>query len=163
MAFLSSLVSVRVVFYVLRLLVVWAIRKGKFTSPNSVLPHGLQMLDTPALTSEKDEIKRTSIQALEKLAGLNINSNDPSHTTLLVEEIFPKQKTILKSSQLKCKKCGYDQLHKGQVRESGGLLSKLFNIQNRMFITITCSRCSFTEYYETSQSVVSDVVEMMLK
>ncbi|KAF0982444.1 hypothetical protein FDP41_011374 [Naegleria fowleri] len=156
----SSLLSARVMFYVLRLVVVWAIRKGKFTSPNSILPHGLQVLDTPALTSEKDDIQRTSIRTLEKIAGLNVvHHHDPKNTT---EEIFPKQQLILQS-QMKCKKCGFDKLHKGQVRESGGLLSKLFNIQNRMFITVSCSRCSFTEYYETSQSFVSDVIEMMLK
>lgn len=95
----SSLLSARVMFYVLRLVVVWAIRKGKFTSPNSILPHGLQVLDTPALTSEKDDIQRTSIRTLEKIAGLNVvHHHDPKNTT---EEIFPKQQLILQS-QMKC-------------------------------------------------------------
>ncbi|EFC36844.1 predicted protein, partial [Naegleria gruberi] len=114
---------------------------------------------TPSLTSEKDDFKQLTLNTLNNI-GLSIVDSSSTNTS---NKIFPKQEEILKQHHQKCKKCGYKELHKGQVRESGGLLSQIFNVQNRMFITLSCDRCSYSEYYETYQNSFSDYLTMALK
>jgi predicted nucleic-acid-binding Zn-ribbon protein len=56
----------------------------------------------------------------------------------------------------KCKNTNYDT---DQFRATGGMLSKIFDIQNKHFTTVTCSRCSFTELYKTKSSNIENVFD----
>jgi len=58
-----------------------------------------------------------------------------------------------------CPKCGNLQCKRGEVRTTGGFLSKLFNVQNRRFASYTCIRCGYTELFETSSSKLGDVLD----
>ena len=48
----------------------------------------------------------------------------------------------------KCLKCGGGDYETGQLRGTGGFWTKIFNIQNRKFVTLTCRHCKFTEFYD---------------
>lgn len=50
-----------------------------------------------------------------------------------------------------CTKCGGHKATTGQLRAVGGFWTKLFNIQNLKFTTISCSACGFTEMYQDSK------------
>ena len=47
----------------------------------------------------------------------------------------------------KCLKCGCSTYDSGEMRSTGGFWTKIFNIQNRKFFTISCSQCGYTEMY----------------
>lgn len=42
----------------------------------------------------------------------------------------------------------------GKIRTVGGFCSKIFDMQNRKFSTVTCSRCSYTKLYPADGSTL---------
>ena len=48
-----------------------------------------------------------------------------------------------------CPKCENGQFETKELRAAGGFWTKIFNIQSRKFTTLTCTRCKYTEIYET--------------
>jgi predicted nucleic-acid-binding Zn-ribbon protein len=65
-------------------------------------------------------------------------------------------------SMWSCPKCSNNQYEKDQFRATGGLLSKVFDIQNKHFTTVTCSRCTFTELYKTKSSDLENVFDFFI-
>ena len=51
------------------------------------------------------------------------------------------------SSKYKCSKCGNTEYESGEIRATGGFWTKIFNIQNRKFVTLSCKKCGYTELY----------------
>lgn len=61
-----------------------------------------------------------------------------------------------------CPKCGNRKADVDQIRTTGSGFSKLFNIQNRKFSTVSCTRCGFTELYKTgTSSGASNVLDFL--
>jgi predicted nucleic-acid-binding Zn-ribbon protein len=58
-----------------------------------------------------------------------------------------------------CVKCGNDQYEADQFRATGGILAKLFDVQNKRFTTVICDRCSYTEIYRADSSQLGDVFD----
>jgi len=52
----------------------------------------------------------------------------------------------------KCPKCGYREYESGEIRTSGGFWSKVFNIENRKFVSISCKKCGYTEFYNKKKA-----------
>lgn len=46
-----------------------------------------------------------------------------------------------------CQKCGNKKADIDQIRTTGAGFSKYFNIQNRRFTAVTCTKCGYTEFY----------------
>lgn len=59
----------------------------------------------------------------------------------------------------KCPKCGNTQFDTDQFRATGGMLAKIFDVQNKRFTTVTCSQCRFTELYRTPSSALGNVFD----
>ncbi|MFC1555787.1 zinc ribbon domain-containing protein [candidate division KSB1 bacterium] len=59
----------------------------------------------------------------------------------------------------KCPKCKNREYSVGEIRATGGLWTKIFNIQNRKFTSVTCSRCTYTEFYEGSTGNLQNVFD----
>ncbi len=57
----------------------------------------------------------------------------------------------METTTFTCTKCEGHIAITGQLRAVGGFWTKLFNIQNLKFITISCSACGFTEIYQDSK------------
>ncbi len=51
-----------------------------------------------------------------------------------------------------CPKCGHKEFEADQFAATGGGASKIFDIQNKKFSTVTCTRCQFTEIYRAQTS-----------
>jgi predicted nucleic-acid-binding Zn-ribbon protein len=60
-----------------------------------------------------------------------------------------------------CEKCGHDEATVDKIATSGGGLSKLFDIQNRGFQTVSCTNCGYTELYK-SDAGTSNLVDVFL-
>ncbi len=65
-------------------------------------------------------------------------------------------------SKWKCPKCsnmGYDL---GEVFMAGSLVAKIFNIQNRKFSSVTCTKCFYTELYRIPMKKIQNVLDFFV-
>lgn len=58
-----------------------------------------------------------------------------------------------------CPKCGNPSFDQDTMQATGGWFSKLFNIQNRRFTTVTCTRCRYTEFYRGDTRTLMNVLD----
>jgi predicted nucleic-acid-binding Zn-ribbon protein len=58
-----------------------------------------------------------------------------------------------------CPKCDNHSYQIGQMRATGGTLSKIFDVQTEKFTSVTCERCTYTEFYKTKTSGLSNVFD----
>ena len=54
--------------------------------------------------------------------------------------------------QYVCAKCGNTHYESDQFQATGGNFAKIFDIQNKKFVTVTCTRCGYTELYKQQGS-----------
>ena len=59
----------------------------------------------------------------------------------------------------KCAKCGNTSCDVDEFRATGGFFTKIFDIQNKRFTTVTCTRCQYTEIYRTQSSQLGDIFD----
>ena len=59
----------------------------------------------------------------------------------------------------KCPKCGNRSFELDEFRATGGIFSKIFDVQNKKFTTVTCSRCTFTEIYRADSSTLGNIFD----
>jgi hypothetical protein len=58
-----------------------------------------------------------------------------------------------------CPKCGNKTYKIGQMRATGGFLSKIFDIQTEKYTSVTCSKCTYTEFYKASTKALSNIFD----
>ena len=51
-----------------------------------------------------------------------------------------------------CPKCTHEEYHTGEMRVAGSFWTKIFNIQNKRYASVSCSQCSYTEFYKDQPS-----------
>jgi predicted nucleic-acid-binding Zn-ribbon protein len=59
----------------------------------------------------------------------------------------------------KCPKCGNASYEAGEMRTTGGFLSKVFDVQSLKFTTVTCSRCKYTEIFKADSSMLGNIFD----
>ena len=62
-----------------------------------------------------------------------------------------------------CPKCGCQQYTKDQLQATGGNFSKIFDVQNKRFITISCEKCGYTEFYRSQTSAGMNILDFLTK
>ena len=67
-----------------------------------------------------------------------------------------KKKKIRAKS--KCPKCGNNEFEVGKYYAVGSKLARIFDIQNKRFTAITCTKCLYTELYKTDTSNILNVL-----
>lgn len=60
-----------------------------------------------------------------------------------------------------CPKCRNTQCDIGEIRTAGGMLSSIFDIENKAFTSVTCTRCSYTEFFKTERSGLGKIVDFL--
>jgi predicted nucleic-acid-binding Zn-ribbon protein len=45
------------------------------------------------------------------------------------------------------------------MRATGGILTKVFDIQSKRFTTVTCERCRYTEIYKADSSMLGNIFD----
>ena len=53
-------------------------------------------------------------------------------------------------SNYQCVKCGCQEFESDQFQATGGNFAKIFDIQNKKFVTVSCTKCGYTELYKTN-------------
>lgn len=59
----------------------------------------------------------------------------------------------------KCPKCGNGSYETDEFRATGGVFSKIFDVQNKKFTTVSCTQCRFTEIYKTDSSQLGNIFD----
>ncbi len=58
-----------------------------------------------------------------------------------------------------CPKCGNKVCTTGEIRAVGSFITKIFDIQNRRFTTVTCNNCKYTELYDIPSKKLGNVLD----
>ncbi|MBT4142515.1 MAG: hypothetical protein HOE50_05185, partial [Chloroflexi bacterium] len=48
----------------------------------------------------------------------------------------------------------------GEIRTTGSGISRIFNIQNQKYQTVSCTKCGFTELYRLDGSGFGNVIDL---
>ncbi len=60
-----------------------------------------------------------------------------------------------------CPKCNHREFETDQFRATGGNFARVFDVQNKRFTTVSCTRCTFTEIYRTKSSGLMNVLDFV--
>jgi len=59
-----------------------------------------------------------------------------------------------------CPKCENNEYEIGEIRVAGSFWQKIFNVQRSKFSTVTCSKCTYTEFFKgRATSKLSDIFD----
>lgn len=61
-----------------------------------------------------------------------------------------------------CPKCNCKQYEKDQIQTAGGNFSKVFNVQNKRYVAISCKNCGYTEFYKKTTSAAMNVFDFFM-
>lgn len=61
-----------------------------------------------------------------------------------------------------CDKCGNRHFESDQFQATGGNFSKIFDIQNKKFITVSCTKCGYTELYRSETDSSWNVLDFLI-
>ncbi|MGD1822595.1 MAG: zinc ribbon domain-containing protein [Pleomorphochaeta sp.] len=64
--------------------------------------------------------------------------------------------------QYVCPKCGCTHYQSDTLQATGGNFSKLFDVQNKKFVTISCDNCGYTELYKKNSSTGMNILDFFL-
>ncbi len=60
-----------------------------------------------------------------------------------------------------CPKCGCLEYDKDRFQATGGNFAKIFDVQNKKFITISCKKCGYTELYKANSSMGMNIFDFL--
>ena len=64
--------------------------------------------------------------------------------------------------QYVCAKCGCRSYESDQFQATGGNFAKIFDVQNKRFITISCTRCGYTELFRAETSAGWNILDVLM-
>ncbi|MDO4482356.1 MAG: zinc ribbon domain-containing protein [Bacillota bacterium] len=65
-------------------------------------------------------------------------------------------------SKYVCPKCGCTEFDHDQFQATGGQFAKVFDIQNKKFLTVSCRQCGYTELYRARNSDGWDILDFLM-
>ncbi len=60
----------------------------------------------------------------------------------------------------RCPKCGNTKYETDEFRATGGMLSKVFDVQSKRFTTVCCTQCRYTELYKADSSMLGNIFDL---
>ncbi|QVK20742.1 zinc ribbon domain-containing protein [Mycoplasmatota bacterium] len=73
-----------------------------------------------------------------------------------------KQEAKEVSDKFRCPKCNNQGAEVSQFSATGGGFSKIIDLQNKKFTTISCSTCGYTELYKSKTSLSSNILDVII-
>jgi len=67
----------------------------------------------------------------------------------------------MQHNNYKCPNCGNRQYETDEFRATGGFWSKIFDVQNKKFTTVSCAKCTYTGIYETDSSLPGNFFDFL--
>ena len=69
---------------------------------------------------------------------------------------------VTQSTNYVCVKCGSTNYTTDEFRATGGGFSRFFDVQNKKFVTVSCTQCGYTEIYRGDTSRWGNVADFFL-
>ncbi|APW97446.1 nucleic acid-binding protein [Halobiforma lacisalsi AJ5] len=66
----------------------------------------------------------------------------------------------MKDDDRGCPKCGHEETEMDEISTTGSGLSRIFDIQNRRFVVVSCTNCGYSELYRSQSS--GEIVDLFL-
>ncbi len=66
---------------------------------------------------------------------------------------------MMNSSKYVCPKCGNKQYELDEMRATGGAFAKVFDVQNKKFTVVTCTRCKYSEFFKGTTSTLGNIFD----
>ncbi|MBQ3255936.1 MAG: zinc ribbon domain-containing protein [Oscillospiraceae bacterium] len=60
-----------------------------------------------------------------------------------------------------CPKCGHNRYIADQFQATGGNFARMFDVQNKRFITVSCAACGYTELYRKQNDAGLDILDFL--
>lgn len=67
----------------------------------------------------------------------------------------------MQHAKYSCPKCNHRTYIVGEMRATGGRWSKIFDVQSAKFTSVSCERCSYTEFYKAKTSAISNIFDLV--
>jgi uncharacterized protein len=61
-----------------------------------------------------------------------------------------------------CPKCSGRDWDVGEIRASGGVWSSILDVENKYFTHLTCTKCSYTEFYKVRSSDLASITDFII-
>ena len=58
-----------------------------------------------------------------------------------------------------CPKCNNRSYSVAEMRATGGILSKIFDVQSQKYTSVTCDKCKYTEFYKAPTRALSNIFD----
>ena len=65
-------------------------------------------------------------------------------------------------NQYQCPKCQNESYETGEIRTTGGGLSRFLDVQNQKFTHITCVNCGYTEFFKRQSGKIGNILDMFI-
>ncbi len=65
-------------------------------------------------------------------------------------------------TEFKCTKCAGTHYESDQFQATGGNFAKLFDVQNKKFITVSCTQCGYTELYKNQTTDGWNILDFLV-
>lgn len=78
---------------------------------------------------------------------------------MIVEIVYYLKGEHNAHNQWKCPKCANPEFETDQFAATGGFFSKVFDVQNKKFTTVTCTQCKYTEIYKTDTNTLGNIFD----
>ncbi len=67
----------------------------------------------------------------------------------------------MEKKQYICPKCGSREYEHDEIHTTGGKLAKMFDVQNKKFIAVSCARCGYTDLYKGKTSTGMNILDFL--
>ena len=68
----------------------------------------------------------------------------------------------MEKRQYVCPKCGNTHYTTDQFQATGGNFSKIFDIQNKKFVVVSCTECGYSELYKKENRMGWDIFDFLM-
>ena len=69
---------------------------------------------------------------------------------------------VMQQAKYHCPKCGNTQSEVDEIRTTGKGFSRFFDIQNKKFTVVTCTRCKYSEFYKGTPSSLGNIADFLV-
>lgn len=69
--------------------------------------------------------------------------------------------TSVRNGAWSCVRCGVHQFELNDVATASGLWSRIFNLQNRRFVAVSCMGCGYTELYKRNSTAIMNIIDFL--
>jgi predicted nucleic-acid-binding Zn-ribbon protein len=68
---------------------------------------------------------------------------------------------LIAKRDYRCDRCGCTTYSRGEARVATSFLGRLFNVESGRFVTASCNRCGYTDFYKRDSSMAGNILDFL--